>query len=101
MAGSFPEMTYSRLILSSLSHPLRAHIGTILGAIVASAVLTGSLVVGDSVKKTLQNQAHQRLGHVQVSMEQHDRFFRSDLAKQFKLGKQTQFTSLLKLNAAG
>ena len=94
-------MTCSRLILNSLRHHVRAHIGTILGAIVASAVLTGSLVVGDSVKKTLQNQAHQRLGQVQVSMEQHDRFFRSDLAKQFKLGEQTQFTSLLRLNAAG
>ena len=101
MAGSFPEMTYSQLILNSLSYHVRGHIGTILGAIVASAVLTGSLVVGDSVKKTLQNQAHQRLGQVQVSMEQHDRFFRSDLAKQFKLGEQAQFTSLLKLNAAG
>jgi len=101
MAGSFPEMTCLRLILNSLGHHIRAHIGTILGATVASAVLTGSLVVGDSVKKTLQNQAHQRLGQVQVSMEQHDRFFRSDLAKQFKLGEQTQFTSLLKLNAAG
>ena len=64
-------MTRLRLILASLQHHARAHVGTLLGAVVAAAVLTGSLVVGDSVKRTLQDQAKQRLGHVQAAVELH------------------------------
>ncbi|MDE2713883.1 MAG: ABC transporter permease [Verrucomicrobiota bacterium] len=94
-------MTLGRLILSSLTHHARAHLGTLLGAIVAGAVLTGSLVVGDSVKRTLQNQAEQRLGHIQAALVQHDRFFRADLANAIALDDKTHFAPILKLNAAG
>ena len=94
-------MTRARLILSSLRYHARSHVGTLLGAIVASAVLTGSLVVGDSVRKTLQNQAKQRLGHIQAALQQHDRFFRSELAKELELGESTSTAALLRLNAAG
>lgn len=94
-------MTRLRLILSSLRHHARAHVGTLLGAVVAAAVLTGSLVVGDSVKRTLQDQAEQRLGYVQVAVEQHDRFFRADLADRVNLGEMARTSALLKLNAAG
>ena len=82
-------MTRLRLILASLRHHARAHVGTLLGAVVATAVLTGSLVVGDSVKRTLQNQAEQRLGYVQAAVELHDRFFRDDLAVRMDLGDQS------------
>ncbi len=94
-------MTRGRLILNSLTHHARAHLGTLLGAIVAGAVLTGSLVVGDSVKKTLQNQAEQRLGKIQTVLVQHDRFFRADLANALETNGQTKFAPILKLNAAG
>ena len=94
-------MTRTRLIFNSLTHHTRSHVGTLLGAVVASAVLIGSLVVGDSVRKTLQNQTQQRLGHIQAALEQHDRFFRADLAKTLDLGDQTHFAPILKLNAAG
>ena len=77
-------MTRGRLIINSLTHHARSHAGTLLGAIVAGAVLTGSLVVGDSVKRTLQNQAEQRLGKIQIALVQHDRFFRADLATAIK-----------------
>ena len=94
-------MTRTRLILSNLRYHARGHTGTLLGAIVASAVLTGSLVVGDSVKRTLQDQAKQRLGKIQIDMEQQDRFFRSDLGEQLQLNDPVNFAPLLKLNAAG
>ena len=90
-------MTRARLILGSLTYHARSHVGTLLGAIVASAVLTGSLVVGDSVKKTLQDQAKQRLGHTQAALQQHDRFFRSEL----ELGERAFTAAMLRLNAAG
>ena len=94
-------MTRLRLILASLRHHARAHVGTLLGAVVATAVLTGSLVVGDSVKRTLQNQAEQRLGYVQAAVELHDRFFRDDLAVRMDLGDQSAMAPILRLNAAG
>ncbi len=94
-------MTRGRLIFNSLVHHARSHVGTLLGAIVATAVLTGSLVVGDSVKRTLQDQAEQRLGRIQCAIEQHDRFFRADLADSLALDDQTHFASILRLNAAG
>ena len=94
-------MTRARLILSSLTYHARSHVGTLLGAIVASAVLTGSLVVGDSVKKTLQDQAKQRLGHTQAALQQHDRFFRSKLALEMELGESAFTAAMLRLNAAG
>ena len=94
-------MTRGRLIFNSLTHHARSHLGTLLGAIVAGAVLTGSLVVGDSVKRTLQNQAEQRLGHIQAALVQHDRFFRADLANAIALDDKTHFAPILKLNAAG
>jgi len=94
-------MTRLRLILASLRHHARAHVGTLLGAVVATAVLTGSLVVGDSVKRTLQNQAEQRLGYVQAAVELHDRFFRDDLAKRLDLGARSKVAPILRLNAAG
>jgi len=94
-------MTRLRLILASLRHHARAHVGTLLGAVVATAVLTGSLVVGDSVKRTLQNQAEQRLGYVQAAVELHDRFFRDDLAKRLDLGNRSKVAPILRLNAAG
>ena len=94
-------MTRARLILSSLTYYARSHVGTLLGAIVASAVLTGSLVVGDSVRKTLQDQAKQRLGHTQAALQQHDRFFRSKLSLEMELGESAFTAALLRLNAAG
>jgi len=94
-------MTRARLIIGSLVHHARSHVGTLLGAIVASTVLTGSLIVGDSVKKTLSDQAKLRLGRVQAAVQQHDRFFRADLASAIGMQKDAHFAPLLRLNAAG
>ncbi|MBC8326125.1 MAG: ABC transporter permease [Verrucomicrobia subdivision 3 bacterium] len=94
-------MTRCRLIFNSFAHHARSHLGTLLGAIVAGAVLTGSLVVGDSVKRTLQIQAEQRLGYIQAATVQHDRFFRADLAKAIELDNPTHFAPVLMLGAAG
>jgi putative ABC transport system permease protein len=94
-------MTRTRLIFNSFAHHARSHLGTLLGAIVAGAVLTGSLVVGDSVKRTLQIQAQQRLGYIQAATVQHDRFFHADLAKSIELDNRTHFAPVLMLGAAG
>jgi len=68
------------LILSSLKFYRRSHAGVLLGTILASAVLTGSLLVGDSVDGSLRAFARQRLGGIRHAMHTPNRFFAADLA---------------------
>lgn len=69
------------LLLQSIRHYAKAHLGLALGAFLASAILTGSLVVGDSVRASLKKAAGQRLGTIQSAMVGGDRWFTQDLAR--------------------
>ncbi len=63
----------------SLIHFWQIHLAVLLGAAVATAVLTGALLVGDSVRGSLRDLTLNRLGdidHVMLS----ERFFRETLA---------------------
>mgnify|MGYP002622455674 CR=1 FL=1 len=73
-------VTNRTLILSSLRFYFRSHLGTLLGALVGCTVLTGALVVGDSVRGSLRQMALARLGNVDVALDAGDRFFRAELA---------------------
>lgn len=68
------------IIFRSLWFYRRTHLGVLLGAAVAAAVLTGALAVGDSVRDTLHSQAMSRLGKVRLAMTPADAFFRTQLA---------------------
>jgi hypothetical protein len=70
-----------KLLLNSLQFYRRSHLGVLLGTVLAAAVLTGSLLVGDSVKGSLQKFALLRLGKVQFALHTPNRFFASDLAR--------------------
>ena len=93
-------MTRLRLILSSLHHHARAHVGTLLGAVVASAVLIGALVVGDSVRYSLREQALERLRNIHLAVVQHDRYFRAALAKDIDLGDGVTVAPMLRLQSS-
>jgi len=85
---SFP-MTLRTLIHRSLRFHWRLHLGVVLGAAIGSAALIGALVVGDSVKHTLQYQAVRRLPGVSVALDSNDRFFSRDLMQRMiKLGQE-------------
>lgn len=73
-------MTATSLVLSGARFYWRTHLGVVLGAALAAMVLTGSLLVGDSVKATLRRQAELRVGKADVALVGGDRFFRSQLA---------------------
>jgi putative ABC transport system permease protein len=73
-------MTTWTLILRSLRFHARAHLGVLLGATVGSAVLIGALVVGDSVRGSLRDQALARLGEIQFAANTGERLFRTQLA---------------------
>ncbi len=82
-------MTWGTLVLRGLRFHWRAHLGVLLGATLATAILAGALAVGDSVRHSLREMALARLGGVDLAIHAPSRFFRAalagDLAGQLKL----------------
>ncbi|MFO1461565.1 MAG: ABC transporter permease, partial [Verrucomicrobiota bacterium] len=73
-------MTLRDLARRSRRHFWRSHLGLLAGTSVAAAVLVGALVVGDSVRGTLQARVRERLGFGIVSaMDLRDRFVTTNL----------------------
>ncbi|MGZ8939118.1 MAG: FtsX-like permease family protein, partial [Limisphaerales bacterium] len=73
-------MTNWTLARRSVSFYFKSHLGTLLGAAIATAVLTGALLVGDSVRGSLRAMAMARIGKVDVALASGDRLFRAALA---------------------
>ncbi len=74
-------MTYSKWIIRSLVHYWRLHLAVLLAVAVATAVLTGALVVGDSVQATLRYALDSRLGNVNWAVVAQERFFTEGLSR--------------------
>lgn len=72
-------LTSTRLIVRSLWYHLRIHGAVALGVAAATAVLTGALIVGDSVRQSLRDLALDQLGAIDEILVT-DRFFRAELA---------------------
>jgi putative ABC transport system permease protein len=83
-------MTFLQLITSSLRHHARIHAAVALGVLAATAVLTGALLVGDSMRGSLRHLALDRLGRIDEILVV-DRFFREDLVAE--LAAQPEFAS--------
>ena len=75
------SFTAGRLIRDSLRHHRRIHIAVALGTAAATAVLTGALLVGDSMRGSLFATAMSRLGPVDEVLVS-DKLFRSELSKE-------------------
>jgi ABC-type lipoprotein release transport system permease subunit len=73
-------MTIFSLAWSGIRYQWRAHLGAALGAALCSMVLTGSLLIGDSLRGTLREQAAARVGRVNSALVGGEHFFRSALA---------------------
>lgn len=67
-------------VLRSIGFHLQSHVGTFLGIVVATAVLTGALLVGDCVRGSLRDTQEARLGQVDFAISTQDRYFRDSLA---------------------
>jgi ABC-type lipoprotein release transport system permease subunit len=72
-------MTFRGLLWRNLFYHWRGNLAVMLGVVVGTAVLTGALLVGDSLRGSLREQALERLGWVHYALLP-GRFFREELA---------------------
>ncbi|MBI5087167.1 MAG: ABC transporter permease [Acidobacteria bacterium] len=75
-------MNTPRYLLRSLAWHGKAHLAAGLGAAVATAVLTGALLTGSSVRRSLRTLVEQRLGATEYVVSGRG-FFRAALAREF------------------
>ena len=73
-------MTGATLVLRSLRYYWRTHSGIVAGVAVATAVLTGALLLGDSVRFSLRRLGRLRLGDAGLAMATGEGLFRARLA---------------------
>jgi putative ABC transport system permease protein len=83
-----PRFSRSTLLARNLRHFRAANLAVVAGMAVATAVLTGALMVGDSVRGSLRDLAEQRLGFVDHAMIS-PRFLDQNLAT--RLAQTTDF----------
>jgi ABC-type lipoprotein release transport system permease subunit len=74
-------MTLSRLLLQNLFYHWRGNLAVLLGVAVGTAVLTGALLVGDSLRGSLRDRTLEQLGWVDHALVG-GRFIREELADQ-------------------
>ena len=72
-------MTSTRLVLRSLAHYRRTAAVVVVGLAIATAVIVGSLVIGDSIKGSIKHTALARLGDISQAVTAPG-FFRAELA---------------------
>ena len=72
-------MNLPRLVSRSLAHYWKTGLVVVFGLAVASGVITGSLVIGDSVTGSLRDTALSRLGRIDYALVA-SRYFRAQLA---------------------
>jgi ABC-type lipoprotein release transport system permease subunit len=96
-------MTYSALLLRNLFYHWRGNLAVLLGVLVGCTVLTGALLVGDSLRGSLRDQTQRRLGWVDQALVA-PRFFRAALAREIEKdvpGAKVQPALMLRATVAG
>ena len=90
-------MTFLTLIQRSISYYWKSHLLIILGAAISSMVITGTLIVGDSIRFSLEKSTELRIGKAAFSFSGNDRFFRSALADDLRGKLSVDIAPLLQL----
>ncbi len=76
-------MTVWQLAIQSLRYYWRTNLAVAFGVAAATAVLTGALIVGDSMRESLRSLTIERLGKIDELLVS-DGFFRAQLANELK-----------------
>ena len=94
-------MSISKLILKSLWFFRKLNLTIILGIALSMAILVGALIIGDSVKYSLQQITVQRLGNTSQVITAGERLFRTQLATELAEKTGTETAALLRANGFG
>ncbi len=84
-------------IFRSIAFYYRQHFALFLGVVVSAAVLSGALIVGDSIRYSLKKMVDIRLGKTQYAVVSGSRFMDSDLAGKLSTSLNTPVAPLLLL----
>ena len=88
-------MSLYKFILKSLWYFRRQHLAVLAGTIISTAVLTGALIIGDSVKFSLTQLVESRLGDTKFALLTGDRFVRAELANDISKNLDVPTASIL------
>lgn len=94
-------MSNFKLILKSIWYYRKLNLTIVLGIALSTAILVGALIIGDSVKYSLQQITVQRLGNTSQVISAGERLFRRQLAKELTLKTGVETTALLRANGFG
>jgi putative ABC transport system permease protein len=90
-------MNLSHLIFRSLTHYWKSHLAVAIGVAICAMVITGTLIVGDSIQASLEETTQLRLGKTQYLFTGIDRYFRASLANEVKKDLQISTAPILQL----
>ncbi|MBT5426959.1 MAG: hypothetical protein HOK84_12240, partial [Bacteroidetes bacterium] len=88
------------LIIKSFIYYWRKNMAVGIGVAVSTAILTGALVVGDSMQYSMQKLVDLRLGEVTHTLNAGDRFFTPELAKRLQNDLQLPVAPVLMLESS-
>ena len=91
-------MTIFQYILKSLLYYRKQHIALFFGTLISATVLTGGLIIGDSVRHSLIKLVDVRLGNAKFALVAGDRFVRNELSDELAQKLKIKTASLLMMN---
>ena len=94
-------MSLSKLILKSAWHYRKLNLTIIFGIALSMAILVGALIIGDSVKYSLQQITVQRLGKTSQVITAGERLFGQQLATELAEKCNVETAALLRANGFG
>ncbi len=77
-------MTKLQYIIKTFFHYFKANLLVALGVVVSTMVLTGSLIIGDSVRYSLEQSTFYRLGNTTHLVTVAERYFRQEMATEIE-----------------
>jgi len=88
-------MSIFKFIIQSIRFYWRQHLAVFTGTLISTAVLTGALIVGDSVRLSLNKLVDVRLGNARFALQTGDRFVRAEMASEIGAKLNTLASPLL------
>jgi ABC-type lipoprotein release transport system permease subunit len=77
-------MTRFQYILKTFTHYIKANLLVAIGVLISTMVLTGSLIIGDSVRYSLEQATFYRLGKTTHLVSVAERYFRQEMATEIE-----------------